>query len=215
MTEWRRAGLAAGLVALLGIPLAGCGGVVTSSSASAAPTPTPSSSGATSPSAVVSASVAQTPTPQPSLSLALPPHRDVRRVRFSVQPAVSSGGNGKITVTVTNLSSQRIDEIVLRWPTALDATLYLAPFRPSTSRLTDALVQPWTKWVIGPGEMGEPAGTTSLGWGPVDAGGSVTIPVVVTRTGAGPVAFDLQLLAGNALLTDAQGGPAITRVSVP
>jgi hypothetical protein len=118
-------------------------------------------------------------------------------------------------VVVTNLSDERVTELVLRWPPPLDEVLFLAPFAPSPARLTDALVQPWTKWVVGPGEMGEPAGTTSLGWGPLDPGATLTIPIVVTRRAAGPVAFDLQLLAGEALLTSEAGGPAATRVSVP
>ncbi len=156
-----------------------------------------------------------TATPEPPLSLDLPPHRDVRRVGYTVSPSVPGTGNGTITVKVTNLSGQRVPEIVLRWPTDLDATLFLAPFTPSASRLTDALVQPWTRWVIGPGEMGEPAGTTSLGWGPLDPGTTLMIPIVVTRRAPGPVAFDLQFLAGEALLTAESGGPAVTRVSVP
>ena len=43
------------------------------------------------------------------------------------------------------------------------------------------LVQAWTKWVIGPGEQGEPAGTTSLGYGPMDPGMALEIPLFVTR----------------------------------
>jgi hypothetical protein len=178
------------------------------------PLPTPTLSAPATP-APSSSAPSPTATPEPPLSLALPPHRDVRRVRYTIDPSVSDGGNGTITVKVTNLSDERVDELVLRWPTALDATLFLAPFKPAASRLTDALVQPWTKWVIGPGEMGEPAGTTSLGWGPLDAGATLTIPIVVTRRAPGPVAFDLQLLAGEALLTADAGGPAETRVSVP
>lgn len=133
---------------------------------------------------------------------------------MTVAPKVSDSG-GRITVTVTSLSDERIPELVLRWPTPLDGVLFLAPFTPSSSRLTDALVQPWTKWVVGPGEMGEPAGTTSLGWGPLLPNATLTIPIVVTRRAAGPVAFDLQLLAGEALLTNDAGGPAALRVSVP
>ncbi len=181
-------------------------------SASPSPTSTSSSSASAAPPTAVPSPTA---TPEPPLSLDLPPHRDVRRVRYTITPSVPDDGNGTITVTVTNLSSERVTEIVLRWPTALDVTLFLAPFTPSASRLTDALVQPWTKWVIGPGEMGEPAGTTSLGWGPLDPGATLKIPIIVTRRAPGPVAFDLQFLAGEALLTAEAGGPAETRVSVP
>ncbi len=180
----------------------------TTATATASPSATPSRS-------LPSGEPSPTATPEPPLSLDLPPHRDTRRVSYTISPAVPADGNGKITVKVTNLTDERVTEIVLRWPTALDQTLFLAPFAPASSRLTDALVQPWTKWVNGPGEMGEPAGTTSLGWGPLDPGATLTIPIVVTRRAPGPVAFDLQFLAGEALLTSDEGGPAETRVSVP
>jgi hypothetical protein len=201
---------AASAVLLLAAALAAC----------STPTPTPSATATAIHTAAPSGSQrttepSPTATPEPPLSLDLPPHRDTRRVRYTVAPAVPADGNGKITVTVTNLTDERVTEIVLRWPTTLGETLFLAPFAPASSRLTDALVQPWTKWVDGPGEMGEPAGTTSLGWGPLDAGATLTIPIVVTRRAPGPVAFDLQFLAGEALLTADDGGPAETRVSVP
>ena len=96
--------------------------------------------------------------------------------------------------------------------------LFLAPFTPSPDRVCNGcppLVQPWTKWVVGPGERGEPAGTTSLGWGPLDPGATLTIPLVATRRINGPVDFDLQLLAGEALLQLETGQPAWLRVSVP
>lgn len=64
-------------------------------------------------------------------------------------------------------------------------------------------------------ERGEPAGTISLGWGPLDPGATLTIPIVVTRAINGPVEFDLQVLAGEALLTQQGGEPAWLRVSVP
>jgi hypothetical protein len=197
----------------------------------------PSPSGSSSPTLVVSASSAPsggataspTPAREPALSLALPPRRDARRVRFSVVPAVKAAGGGQIVVNVTNLSATRIDEIVLRWPTALRDTLFLAPFAPSSARIAEfgpPLNVPWTKWVDGPGEHNEPAGTTSLGWGPLLPGARLTIPLVVTRRGPGPVAFDLQFLAGvsssgaipsggDALLADPAGRPAETRVTVP
>jgi hypothetical protein len=183
-----------------------------------APTPTATATaGATASSSGTPATTEPVPTatPEPPLSLDLPPHRDTRRVSYTVSTAVPADGNGTITVKVTNRTDERVTEIVLRWPTALGQTLFLAPFAPAASRLTDALVQPWTKWVDGPGEMGEPAGTTSLGWGPLDAGATLTIPIIVTRRAPGPVAFDLQFLAGEALLTSDEGGPAATRVSVP
>jgi hypothetical protein len=117
---------------------------------------------------------------------------------------------------------------VLRWPSELRATLFLAPFEPSAGRAREGvpLVVPWTKWVEGPGEHGEPAGTTSLGWGPLLPGATLTIPLVVTRNAAGGVSFDLQFLAGvpgggdvppdgDQLLSVEGGGPAVTRVDVP
>jgi hypothetical protein len=138
------------------------------------------------------------------------------------------GAVGKRVVTVRYRARQRIDETVLRWPTALRDELYLAPFAPSAGRVKEGvpLVVPWTKWVEGPGEHGEPAGTTSLGWGPLLSGAELTIPVVATRKAAGPIAFDLQLLSGvpaagdvpeggDALLSVEGGGPAQTRVELP
>lgn len=127
-------------------------------------------------------------------------------------------GDGEIVVRVTNLSDHRVGELVLRWSTNLDHLLFLAPFRPSAQRIRDGgppLVQDWTKWVRGPGESGEPAGTTSLGWGPLLPGGELTIPIQVTRQQRGEVAFDLQVLAGEAILALPDGSPAELRVTVP
>jgi hypothetical protein len=135
-----------------------------------------------------------------------------------VAPNLPTDGSGQIVVTVTSLTSTRITELVLRWPTSLDEQLLLAPFVPTSSRICDGcapLVQPWTKWVIGPGEFGEPAGTTSLGWGPLDPQATLEITIFVTRRVNGPVEFDLQLLAGEALLNQEGGQPAWLRVAVP
>ena len=178
------------------------------------PTASPTASAVPSP----SESAAPTPTPEPSLSLESPESRDERVVAVRVTPQVPADGDGMIRVVVTSNADTRIDELVLRWPTELDETLFLAPFTPSDDRIRDGgdpLVQPWTKWVIGPGERGEPAGTTSLGWGPLLAGATLEIPIVVTRRAEGPVAFDLQVLAGNDLLTLEGGEPAELRVEVP
>lgn len=196
--------LAAGLLALLGacaIPSP----TLPASSRPAAPTPSPSSSPSASP----------TPTPEPPLSLSLPAAADPRQVKVSVSPAVPPSGTGRFTVTVTSLADTRIKELVLRWPSQLDGIVFLAPFQPSRGRLTDALVQPWTKWVIGPGEQGEPAGTTSLGWGPLLPKATLTISLFATRRAAGPVSFDLQILAGEAILATPSGGPAKLRVAIP
>lgn len=205
-------------VTLAGVTLAGC---------LFAPSPTPS------PSPTVSASVSDTSlpspsgsvgsveptaTPEPPLSLPIPRRQDERDIVVSVDPNVSAEGNGEIVVTVTNLSGRRVRELVLRWATDLDQTLFFAPFRPSEQRIVEfgpPLLQEWTKWVNGPGENGEPAGTTSLGWGPLLAGGTLTIPIQVTRTGPGEVAFDLQLLASESILSLQDGAPAELRVTVP
>jgi hypothetical protein len=183
---------------------------------SAEPTAVPTAS--PSPSAVPTASAAPTPTPEPSLSLEPPEAVDDRVVAVDVATNVAAGEDGTIQVTVTNAADTRIDELVLRWPTALADTLFLAPFTPSDDRTRDGgppLVQPWTKWVVGPGERGEPAGTTSLGWGPLLAGATLEIPIVVTRRADGPVAFDLQVLAGESLLTLDDGELARLRIEVP
>ena len=137
---------------------------------------------------------------------------------ITVTPQIATDASGQITVVVTNLDSTRVQEVVLRWATALDQILFLAPFTPSTGRTCDGcppLVQAWTKWVVGPGLRGEPAGTTSLGWGPFDPGATLTIPIVANRRTPGPVTFDLQVLAGENLLTLENGSPAWVRVAVP
>ena len=187
------------------------------------PTPSPSATPSSSPTATASSSASATSpptpavTPEPSLSLAFPETTDPRTVSATVVPNVAEAG-GTLTVTVTSFASERIDELVLRWPAELNAMLLVAPFTPSEDRIRDGgspLVQPWTKWVIGPGEQGEPEGTISLGWGPLLPGAELIIELDVTRRAAGPVAFDLQLLAGNDLLTFDGGEPAEVRVEVP
>lgn len=191
-------------------------------SESSAPTAEPTATPVLTPSA--SATPAETddatpsPTPEPSLSLALPEQQDARPLRVAVAAEVPPDEGGQITVTITNLADSRIDEIVLRWPAELEQTLSLAPFQASEDRIRDGgppLVQDWTKWVAGPGERGEPAGTISLGYGPMDPGMVLEIPLYVSRAAAGPVAFDLQLLAGEAFLVLEGGGPAELRVEVP
>lgn len=180
-----------------------------------APGTTPSPSDA-SPSAT--AAPTPTPTPEPTLSLDPPEGSDPRVVSVQVAPEVPAEGDGRIIVTVTSAADTRIDELVLRWPTELNESLFLAPFTPSGDRIRDGgppLQQPWTKWVVGPGERGEPEGTISLGWGPLLAGATLTIPIIVTRLAPGPVAFDLQVLAGNDLLALDGGEPAELRVEIP
>jgi hypothetical protein len=151
------------------------------------------------------------------MSLEIPEGRDPRIVSVRVEPQVGADG-GEIVVTVTSEAEEMVEELVLRWPRELSRTLFLRPFEPSEQRIAEGgppLVQDWTKWVIGPGEEGEPAGTISLGWGPLLPGATLTIPVLVVRREEGPVAFDLQVLSENDILTLADGEPAERRVEVP
>jgi len=195
--------------------------LMASAAACAAPSSSPPVSATPSPSEVApsaSATLRPTATPEPALSLPLPGEEDSRQVRVDVAPEVAADGGGRIVVTVTNLSDERVTELVLRWATELQETLFLAPFAPSQARIANGgppLLQDWTKWVVGPGERGEPAGTTSLGWGPLDPGATLTIPILVDRRASGGVEFDLQVLAGEAILLLAGGEPAELRVSVP
>jgi hypothetical protein len=187
------------------------------------PSPTPSASptlgDAASPSATgPSQSSEPSATPEAPLSLPIPDRHDGRRISVRVNPDVSADGGGEIVVTVTNRSDRRVKELVLRWPTDLRKSLFLAPFRPSQQRIAEfgpPLLQDWTKWVEGPGESAEPAGTTSLGWGPLVPGGTLTIPILVTRNARGEVSFDLQVLAGEEILTLEGGSRAELRVTVP
>jgi hypothetical protein len=188
--------------------------------APATPTATASPTATTSPTLAPTAgapATSPTPAPEPPLSLPLPEGSDRRVVAASIAANVPAEG-GTLTITVTSAATERIDEIVLRWPAGLEGTLRLAPFVPSEERVNDnapPLRQEWTKWVVGPGEQGEPAGTISLGWGPLLPGATLVIELIATRIAEGPVAFDLQLLAGNDLLTVDGGGPAELRVEVP
>jgi hypothetical protein len=181
-------------------------------------TPTPELTPTSSPTPTPEPSLTPEPTPIP-YSLPAPPSRDPRRVQVTVVPNLATDASGTITVTVTNLDPTLIQELVLRWSTSLDEHLFLAPFTPSNDRVCNGcppLVQPWTKWVVGPGARGEPAGTTSLGWGPLlPAPTSLQIPIVANRRLPGPVEFDLQVLAGEALLNLQDGSRAWLRVAVP
>ena len=183
----------------------------------------PPSATAGSPSPTASASARPTPTAEPTatpvegLVLPEPSATDARAISHSVTVNLQASGSGQLVVVVTNLSGELVPELVLRWPTEVRDTIFLAPFQPSAQRIReggDPLVQDWTKWVDGPGESGEPEGTTSLGWGPLLAGGILTIPILATRVAPGPLIFDFQILAGEAVLTS-DGEPAWFRVSVP
>jgi hypothetical protein len=210
-----RAGLLIGSAMVL---LAGCISSPTpspSASASVEPSSAPSATGA--PTATTEPTPTASPEPEAALSLAPPRESDDRVVAVTVDPQVGAEG-GEIVVTVTSDATEMIEELVLRWPRELGRTLFLRPFEPSEQRIADGgppLVQEWTKWVLGPGEEGEPADTVSLGWGPLMPGATLTIPVGVVRRADGPVAFDLQVLSDNAILTLADGEPAEVRVDVP
>jgi hypothetical protein len=214
----RRVGLAA--VAFL---LVGCIADPSSQPASPAPSsPVPSVASSSATASVTGSaappSASPAATPGPSLALDPPATTDERAVAVTVTPELPADGGGRLIVTVESRTDSRIDELVLRWPTALRETILLAPFAPSDDRIRDGgppLVQPWTKWVLGPGEEGEPDGTTSVGWGPLLPGATLQIPLVATRIAPGPTAFDLQILSRNDLLTDAEGAPAEVRVELP
>lgn len=206
--------------AALALLVAGC--LLTSPSPGPSVPVSPSTAASGSPGTSASggptSSVEPTSTPEPPLSLALPDREDRRQVHVRVDPNVPADGDGEIVVRVRNLTDRRVRELVLRWNSDLDQVLYLAPFRPSQQRIANGgppLIQDWTKWVRGPGESGEPAGTTSLGWGPLLPGGELTIPVQVTRQARGEVSFDLQVLAGEAILAFQDGSPSELRVTIP
>ncbi|HEX6655812.1 MAG TPA: hypothetical protein VF153_06335 [Candidatus Limnocylindria bacterium] len=206
---WRGAILVPALVGML----AGC-----LATPSASPSATDSGSPTASATATQPSSGSPGPTPEPPLSLALPGRLDAREVSVRVTPDVAVNGGGEITVVVQNKTDKRIHELVLRWPIELRDTLFLAPFEPSEQRIREfgpPLHQDWTSWVDGPGERGEPAGTTSLGWGPLMPNATLTIPILVSRRAAGEVAFDLQVLADERVLTLPDGSAAELRVSVP
>ena len=179
------------------------------------PTPIPTSTPTPEPTPAAEPSVTPEPTPEP---YSLPdPAASTRGSDGHGAPNLATDASGTITVTVANLDASMIPELVLRWSTSLDEHLFLAPFTPSDDRICNGcppLVQPWTKWVIGPGARGEPAGDLA-GWGRC----SPHLPPPDSDRGqspvAGPVSFDLQVLAGEALLTLDTGLPAEFRVEVP
>jgi hypothetical protein len=189
--------------------------------ATATATASPSPEETSPPSPTESAS--PSPTPEPPLSLDPPDALDLREVSFTVEPQVS-GATGQILVSVTNLSDTRITEILLRWPSELNLSLRLAPFVASLDRTREGgapLSQDWSRWVLGPGESGEPEGTMTLGYGPLDPDAMLAIPLfVIGRDQPGPVSFDLQVLAGQwgeagSILVTTDGEPAEARVDVP
>jgi hypothetical protein len=216
------------LLAAVAVPLVlgACTGDASPSPSQPAATPRPSeseaqaSSAPSSSSAVATASPTATASPQPTPELALdiPDTRDERQVSVTITPTIDGDG-GEILVSVTSAADTRVDDLVVRWPQDLGEHLFLAPFVPSEERIReggDPLVQAWTKWVVGPGERGEPEGTISLGYGPLFPSAVLDVRIFVTRLTSEPVAFDLQVLAGNDILTLAtDGAPAELRVEIP
>ena len=185
--------------------------------ASANPSTTGSTSGAASPSESANATAEPSPSDNGRLTLPTPTATDSTPISYTVAVEVAAGASGQLVIVVTNLGQVLVPELVLRWPTGVRDTVFLAPFEPSAQRIReggDPLVQDWTKWVEGPGEHGEPAGTTSLGWGPLLVGGILTIPLLATRIAPGPITFDLQILNGEAVL-QSDGAPAWSQVTVP
>jgi hypothetical protein len=178
----------------------------------------PSSAGA-SPSESAQASATLEPSPSQGGGLTLPDPKgtDPNPISTTVAVEIAAGQSGRLVIVVKNLGQEQVQELVLRWPTAVRDTIFLAPFEPSAQRIReggDPLVQDWTRWVDGPGEHGEPAGTTTLGWGPLLVGGTLTIPVLATRVAPGPITFDLQVLSGENIL-QIGGEPAFLKVTVP
>jgi len=189
--------------------------------AACGPGPSPSTAPSDQASSEVSLPPSATPrptaTPFAGLRLPEPASVDSREISYTVGVELEAGGNGQLVIRVENLTDTLIDELVLRWPTEVRETIFLAPFKPSQQRIREGgphLRQDWTKWVEGPGEHGEPAGTTSLGWGPLLPGATLEIPVLATRVAPGPLTFDLQILAGEAVLVT-DGEPAWFQVTVP
>lgn len=178
---------------------------------------TPTSRPSSSPSEAPTATPEPTATPIPRLILPGPATTSPVAISYTVTVELNAGESGRLVVVVVNLSDVMVPELVLRWPTALRDTIFLAPFEPSQQRIREGgppLVQDWTRWVDGPGEQGEPARTTSLGWGPLLPGATLTIPVLATRVAPGPLSFDLQILDGEALLMSGET-PAWLQVTVP
>jgi hypothetical protein len=184
---------------------------------SPSPSPSPSAAPSVPPSVAPTTTAQPTPTEEPGLKLPAPLASDPTAISYKITVKIDAGASGQLEVVVTNLTQTLIQELVLRWPTAVRETVFLAPFAPSQQRIReggDPLVQDWTSWVDGPGEHGEPAGTTSLGWGPLLPGGTLTIPVLATRVAPGPLTFDVQFLNGGAILLS-DGLPAWTQVTIP
>ncbi|HEX2221198.1 MAG TPA: hypothetical protein VHK06_01615 [Candidatus Limnocylindria bacterium] len=197
-----------------------------------APFASPSATDRSTPSPTASPTPTPAPTarPEPSFSLALPLNHDDRRVAVTVTPEPGAQP-ARIVLRVTNLADERIAELILRWSEELHAVVYLAPFVATPDRIADggpplSTFTDWTRWVLGPGSDGEPPGTVTLGYGPLDPGATLEVPLYVLRRDvAGSVAFDLQLLASqpaegdpprrDTLLLLEDGSPAELRVTLP
>jgi hypothetical protein len=182
-----------------------------SASPASSPSPSASSTPLVTATAVPTATAAPTPVP---LSLEPPQEQSDGTIEFRFSPNLPADAQGELLVIVTNTGEKPIEEIALRWPTALNEILYLAPFAPGPDRLVNPLVVPWTRWVEGPGTRGEPAGTTTLGYGPIDPGMQLQIPLVAQWREPQEVEFDVQFLDRERLLLLSDGQPAHVRVDI-
>src|SRR4029077_5954242 len=98
---------------------------------------TPGGSPSLAVSSAPSTSAEPTATPIPRLTLPAPKATDPTSVRYSLKLDLKAGGSGRLVVVVTNLTEQMVPELVLRWPTAVRDTIYLAPFEPSQQRIRE------------------------------------------------------------------------------
>jgi hypothetical protein len=191
---WSRLAPVAGAVVLAACTLQG--------SASPSASPSLSGSAGASPSASARPSATAEPSPIDSGRLTLPEPSDTDAtipISYTVTVEVAAGASGRLLVVVTNLGAEMVPELVLRWPTEVRDTIFLAPFQPSQQRIR---------------EGGDPLVQTSLSWGPLLRGGTLTIPILATRVAPGPISFDLQILNGEKVLLS-DGVPAWLHVDVP
>ena len=147
---WRRRLTAVAAPAVLGSAvLAACTAQATPNAS-----PLPTSRTSPSPSAATTTPDA-TATQVGRLTLPAPVATDRIAISYTVTVDVQAGQSGRLVVVVTNLTQEMVPELVLRWPTAVRNTIFLAPFEPSQQRIREGgppLVQDWTRWVDGPGE---------------------------------------------------------------
>jgi len=97
------------------------------------PTPNATSSPAVSvgPSPSATQSFGPTAEPSPSqqtlLRLPSPSGTDGNAISYTVTVEVKAGASGRLVLVVKNLGDELVPELVLRWPTAVRDTIFLAP----------------------------------------------------------------------------------------